>query len=296
MLPIIFIFLFCSSFIAQSLHSFVPNFDSMMNMEQDNFYKKYSSEPNKSALVLLKNLYEQNHMSKLERSVDAKIPKIIHQIWVGSKPVPSSAQAFKQSWIDKHPGWEYKLWTKETVGEIIDLFTAEHKKIYEECNDPIEQANILRYYILYVYGGVYVDMDFRCLKSFEELHHYYDFYVGISTHDCKEIVCNALISATPGHAILKSIIENMHDIEKGNLNKNNRRYLRTGVHFFSKRVLQAIACTSGVNIAFPITVFYPTSYTDDVSTADSFIKPESMAMHYWASCTNAGWNDGKWNI
>ena len=34
--------------------------------------------------------------------------------------------------------------------------------------------------ILLRHGGVYVDTDFLCLDSFEDLHRRYDFYTGVS--------------------------------------------------------------------------------------------------------------------
>src|SRR5204863_3262758 len=56
-----------------------------------------------------KDLYELNNLSVIEVCV-ARIPKIIHQIWLGS-PVPESFIALQESWIEYHLGreWRYKL-------------------------------------------------------------------------------------------------------------------------------------------------------------------------------------------
>ena len=39
-----------------------------------------------------------------------KIPKIIHQIWIGDKPAPTK---FMDTWRDKNPDFEYIRWNEE---------------------------------------------------------------------------------------------------------------------------------------------------------------------------------------
>ena len=55
--------------------------------------------------------------------------------------------------------------------------------------------NNKRYIILNKYGGVYLDMDIICLKSFKDLYDY-DFVMGVqNNYDSSEIygLCNAVI-------------------------------------------------------------------------------------------------------
>ena len=60
------------------------------------------------------------------------------------------------SWIEKHPDWEYMLWTEENIPKLINYkhFVATYKLS--------GKANIVRYELLYRYGGVYIDADARC--------------------------------------------------------------------------------------------------------------------------------------
>jgi hypothetical protein len=40
------------------------------------------------------------------------IPKIFHQIWMGwdlPEP-PPAAEEYKQTWVEHHPDWEFRLW------------------------------------------------------------------------------------------------------------------------------------------------------------------------------------------
>ena len=42
---------------------------------------------------------------------NTKIPKKIHQIWIGNAPIPEHCEAFAREMQEMHPDWEYKLWT-----------------------------------------------------------------------------------------------------------------------------------------------------------------------------------------
>ena len=67
-------------------------------------------------------------------------------------------------------------------------------------------SDILRYEILYQYGGLYVDIDFECLKNFDPLLKGLNFFAGLSNTGVFEIN-NALIAACPGHSILAEAVE-----------------------------------------------------------------------------------------
>ena len=62
--------------------------------------------------------YIFSHTSFIEENVTTlptinKIPKIIHQIWVGGKKIPQKYKKLIKTVKDVHPDWEYKLWTNE---------------------------------------------------------------------------------------------------------------------------------------------------------------------------------------
>jgi mannosyltransferase OCH1-like enzyme len=53
------------------------------------------------------------------------IPKIIHQIWVGDQS--KRPDKLIQTWIDKNPSWQHKLWTDDNLPNLIC------KKQFDEC-------------------------------------------------------------------------------------------------------------------------------------------------------------------
>lgn len=108
------------------------------------------------------------------------IPKIIHQIWVGNIPPTqqekNTIHNFKED-ITKE-GFEYILWDNNNYPHLpINLI--DYKNLCRECttdknNLGAFEADMLRYYVLYMYGGFYFDADIILRNSFLKL--YNDIY------------------------------------------------------------------------------------------------------------------------
>ena len=80
------------------------------------------------------------------------IPKIIHQIWLGDqnkRPIE-----LMKTWKELNPTWEYKVWTEK---EMFPLINQMQFNQYGATYNG--KANILRYEILYNYGGFFIDAD-----------------------------------------------------------------------------------------------------------------------------------------
>jgi glycosyltransferase involved in cell wall biosynthesis len=91
-----------------------------------------------------------------------KIPKIIHQLWIGDKPPPS---IMMKTWKDKHPDFEYILWNEdEFVRRNFVSNCLEQIQLISEING---KADIYRWEILYQYGGIFVDADSICIESLD---------------------------------------------------------------------------------------------------------------------------------
>lgn len=66
-------------------------------------------------LAPLRALYEQNIKRLLTPNKQCRIPKKIHQIWLGS-PLPEKFARLAATWKQHHPDWEYmQLWTDQDI-------------------------------------------------------------------------------------------------------------------------------------------------------------------------------------
>jgi mannosyltransferase OCH1-like enzyme len=130
--------------------------------------------------------------------VSLEIPRIFHQIWLGSEPFPREYVRYQRSWTRHHPGWELRLWTEESLP--ADL---ERKESYELLRQPAERSDVLRLELLYRHGGVYTDVDFECVRSIEPLLDGVTVFCGYIEPGR---VNNAILGSVPGHPLLERAI------------------------------------------------------------------------------------------
>ncbi len=254
----------------------------------DNYEEKLERTSRKEAIRMmdfLRNLYNSNKRSPLPEKTGARIPKIFHQIWVGPLKPPAIFKKSQESIKKYHPDWEYKLWTDADI-EDFKLF---NKKYYEKSKNYGERSDIFRYEILYRYGGVYVDVDFVCLKPFDILHDSFEFYTSVMPLDCADMLANGVIGSVPGHPILEECIVSLKDdwkkytaIEKS---PGRRMFMRAGPFHFQESFFEATKKNSYGCIALPKSYFFPINYSDRGKLTEKMIsqliKPEAFAIHYW---------------
>jgi len=275
---LVFLFFIQSDFCTienQSTWQYV-DFETSMNLSSYTLDNLWWPENSTDLLVVLHNQYETNKPSSVQKKSTTRIPKIIHQIWLGSE-FPERLKRFQQTWIEYHPDWKYRLWTEEDV----KLLNMRFPELYKQETKYSKKSNILRYEILYQFGGVYIDTDVECLKPFDVLHENYDFYAGISQLDEGIVyIGSAIIGAKPGHPIMQHCAYMLKD----HCQKRTSMQ-RTGTLFFTKAVMAKFSRDEH-NILLPASYFYPLGYKSREMTPRKIAQllmqhPESYAIHYW---------------
>lgn len=142
----------------------------------------------------------------------ATIPKIIHQTWK-NRSLPALMRPLAEKWKQLHPLWEYKLWTDVANREFIRDHFPQFLNKYDSYPFTIQRVDAIRYLLLYWYGGVYVDLDFECLKNIEPLVNGATCLFGRESeehcqrHEKDLIIGNAFIACTPKHPFIKAICD-----------------------------------------------------------------------------------------
>lgn len=222
---------------------------------------------------VLHSIYDYNYMHG--KKGEPKIPKKIHQIWLGS-PIPDKYKAWNESWKLFHPDWEYRLWTdtdlKESEVDITDW------AIFNSIQNMGQKSDYLRYHILKQFGGIYVDTDFECLRPFDSLR-YADFLAGIS-YDAKPIVNIAILGSVPNHIIIQNCIKNL-SVKVGDTSKNV--FNTTGPYYFTRQFFATVESYMEGVVVLPPQFFYP--FPNEVGFKErngkDYIKDYSYAVHYW---------------
>lgn len=117
------------------------------------------------------------------------IPKIIHQIWVGPYRIPNREKQLIENVKNHHPTFEHMFWTDENIPELPPVLK-EVYDLFEIRKHYTFQADLLRIYLMYEYGGLYLDADFECREGFNnfDLENYDTFfsnhYGNVDTFTC----------------------------------------------------------------------------------------------------------------
>lgn len=129
-----------------------------------------------------------------ENPISHKIPKILHYIWLGQSPLPTFAVSNIINSAAENPDYTVKVWVENSAKirtQLIDAgySTALFSKVeFIEPNPPYTiqsiinresdhtqfanyaaASNILRLYIMFSEGGLYLDVDVALKKPFGEI-------------------------------------------------------------------------------------------------------------------------------
>ena len=131
------------------------------------------------------------------------IPKIIHQIWLGPKKMP---EKYMKTWEEMNPEWTYMRWTDKEIAERFPNGFKNQKKI-DEIEEWAGKADIMRYEILFEYGGFYADADSICTNSLDDHFLQHDCFAGFENEQCRgNLVANGYIGATKGNRLMQILI------------------------------------------------------------------------------------------
>lgn len=249
------------------------------------------SPDDKVNLDYFAKIYAKNNLNNITNSQNNLIPLKIHQIWIGPRPLPEKFKWMNNTWKKHHPDWQYKLWTNDDLKN----FKLENQVAFDKAKNWGQKSDILRYEILKRHGGVYVDIDFECLKSLDILNNNYEFYCCLIGQT--NVIANGLIGCKPNHPIILDCIKKIKETKEFSTD-HNKIMDTTGPGFLTKVFLNFVQNNNADKIiALPSTYFFPFpahlrfDYWKQVITRENilkeFVKNESFAIHYWAT----SWQD-----
>ena len=92
----------------------------------------------------------------------------IHQSW-STETLPAKYLTLKIKNKKFFKDWKYKLWTDDQNKFFIKNKYPSFYKIYENYNHYINKVDAVRYFYLYEYGGLYMDLDVMIIKDITDL-------------------------------------------------------------------------------------------------------------------------------
>ncbi|HEY5342673.1 MAG TPA: glycosyltransferase [Solirubrobacteraceae bacterium] len=200
---------------------------------------------------------------RLKRWRRLRIPRTIHRIWIGGEAMPAEHERFGTTFAQRHPDWEMRLWTEEDL-PALGITETDRRHVRTRS----ELSNLMRYEILYRFGGIYVDTDFECLRSLTPLLR------GIAAFTALELpgrTATGILGSVPDHPVFARAAQQA----RLTLGEGAHSADANGPYFFSLLLEQE----SNVAI-FPARLFYPYLWNEPERRDETF--PDAYAVHHWA--------------
>jgi hypothetical protein len=99
------------------------------------------------------------------------IPKKIHYCWFGGNPLPKKYEEYIATWRSQCPDYEIIRWDEQNFDIHCNAFV---EKMYHDKKFAFV-SDYARFWIIYNYGGFYLDTDIQLLKPLDGLrkHKFY---------------------------------------------------------------------------------------------------------------------------
>ena len=182
---------------------------------------------------------------------------LIHQIWIGKNAPPTfwldSVRRFAEQY-----GHTYMFWDEQAIKTL----SLQHRNYYEFLYKEKRFAgasDILRYEILYQYGGIYIDADTVILKpkEFHEFLQKHDgkFFIGCEKDDCR-LYANGTIGIPKGDPFMKEVLDSLDAHWRNNIEKPDWKL--TGPYYFTDKMREK----KPEFVSIPRHIFYPIKWYD----------------------------------
>ncbi|MEZ5912833.1 MAG: glycosyltransferase [Paracoccaceae bacterium] len=214
----------------------------------------------------------------------AAIPKRLGHIWIGPKPAPVH---WMQSWPEKHPDWDYRVYDNTVLRD----FGFRTRRLIHEYFWRGEYAGVqdlMRYELLYEYGGFMADADAVCLHPVDELLTQRGAYTVYDRPGEAGRGVSPFLACEPGNPLVGAVIDRLAALEPWELRKP---FNSTGNLFLMQMIREK--GMEGLTI-FPSHYFIPWHHSDPDTVYNG---PDRVyAEQMWGSATysyNRGEGEGE---
>jgi mannosyltransferase OCH1-like enzyme len=144
-----------------------------------------------------------NELHDIEPVVIAAVPPILHQIYTNETEIPNQWLQARESCFRLFPDFEYRLWTDQGTRNLVLEHFPEFIRMYDSYSYDIQRAYASRFFILYVHGGIYLDLDIGCKRPIDNLRRFPAIFPAAEHFG----IDGDLIMVRPRHPAIKMIIE-----------------------------------------------------------------------------------------
>jgi len=227
------------------------------------------------------------------------IPKTIHQIWFqGEDKIPPHLKEYHKTWVELNPNYEVLVWDEIKIDNLLTAFP--DKKIvemYKNYKYMIQKIDLAKYIILYMYGGTYIDMDMKCLKSLDSVikddseiivsnmpaNFFHRVFFTFGGYDFfSDMINNGVIITIPQHPLIYDIIQTCYKNKDSSLDTYNKSlyvFYTTGPVCVSASIHKYMRETEGSNIEILDNTYFEACDRTNIKTDDCKPPEHAIGVH-----------------
>ena len=200
--------------------------------------------------------------------------KTIHYCWFGGNPKSELILKCMESWKKVCPDFEIVEWNESN----FDVSCCRYVKEAYEAKKWAFVSDYARFWILYHFGGIYVDTDVELIKPLEDLP---DTFVGFED---KHTVASGLIrGACKGDSFCKQMLDSYEKdsflLEDGSINKTTVCMRETALLKEQGLIPNGTLQQIGETTVYPSEYFSPKNYI----TGEMKLTSNTVSIHHYDS-------------
>lgn len=206
---------------------------------------------------------------KMMNTVDIEtfvgLPKKIGHIWIGPRSAP---EKWLQSWRDHHPDWSYTLYDND----FLTSFPFRNRKLIDEYVKRAQfagAADLMRYEILYEFGGFIPEADSLCIANTEELFQEAKAYTVYENENVRPGLVSPILACEQKNRFVGLLVEELSQLSPYEI---GQPWKTTGNRF----VAQMIEKYQPDITIFPSHYFIPQHFTGETYKGDGKVYCHQM--------------------
>lgn len=245
-----------------------------------------------------------NDMKIYLYSKNIYIPKKIHFIWYSKgkyldNSYPKVYKKYIDNWEKYHPDYEIIIWTRKKIEEDdkINSILGNYKYTFNNMRH-IEKCDFLRYIVLYLYGGIYSDLNNMCMANitpliinrqlgltYETVEHNRKV-IGTSTY---EFISNSYLISSQYNSFWIDLIQDINDHYY--INNKNPFYVIVNTGPQKLKVFTSNYFTKEQLNDVMINICYTQKYTSKFKVAEECVNTCKSPFFYKNWLDTSGWGN-----
>lgn len=146
------------------------------------------------------------------------IPKLIHQTYKNEN-LPQIYKECQQEVKRLNPDYEYRFHTDDDIDKFVKEDFPEYYSSFKKLPRHIMRIDMVRYFWMYKYGGIYLDMDYMPFKPFDDILQHRVVIPCNKENESGKPIClgNCIFASEAGHPFWKTLIDTLLTGDRSNV-------------------------------------------------------------------------------